>query len=60
MVNKLDYYAPTSIFPQRGEDGRDTRGINRHLNQRTNGPVNTHLISWHSKALDIQNLENIW
>ena len=26
-------------------------------NQRTNGPVNAHLISWPSKA---QNLENIW
>ena len=29
-------------------------------NQRTNGPVNAHLISWPSKAQDIQNLENIW
>ena len=28
--------------------------------QRTNGPVNAHLISWPSKAQDIQNLENIW
>ena len=27
------------------------------INQRTNGPVNAHLISWPSKA---QNLENIW
>ena len=26
-------------------------------NQRTNGPLNAHLISWPSKA---QNLENIW
>ena len=26
-------------------------------NQRTNGPANAHLISWPSKA---QNLENIW
>ena len=26
-------------------------------NQRTNGPVNAHLISWHSKAQNIQNLE---
>ena len=30
---------------------------NNHLNQRTNGPVKAHLISWPSKA---QNLENIW
>ena len=27
--------------------------------QRTNGPVNVHLISWPSKAQYIQNLENI-
>ena len=30
------------------------------LNQRTNGPVNAHLISCPSKAQNIQNLENIW
>ena len=30
------------------------------LNQRTSGPVNAHLISWPSKAQDMQNLENIW
>ena len=30
------------------------------INQRTNGPVNAHLISWPSKAQNIQNLENIW
>ena len=29
------------------------------INQRTNGPVNAHLISWPSKAQNIQNLENI-
>ena len=29
-------------------------------NQRTNGPVNAHLIFWPSKAQNIQNLENIW
>ena len=27
------------------------------VNQRTNGPVNAHLISWPSKAQNIQNLE---
>ena len=30
------------------------------LDQRTNGPVNAHLISWPSKAQNIHNLENIW
>ena len=29
-------------------------------NQRTNGPVNAHLISWPGKTQNIQNLENIW
>ena len=29
------------------------------LDQRTIGPVNAHLISWPSKAQNIQNLENI-
>ena len=28
------------------------------LNQRTNGPVNAHLISWPSKAQNIQNHED--
>ena len=32
----------------------------RTINQRTNGPVNAHLISWPSKAQNIQNLKNIW
>ena len=27
------------------------------VNQRTNGPVNAHLISWPSKAQNIRNLE---
>ena len=30
-----------------------------YFNQKTNGPVNAHLISWPSKAQNIQNLENI-
>ena len=33
---------------------------NSKKKQRTNGPVNAHLISWPSKAQNIQNLENIW
>ena len=32
----------------------------KQINQRTNGPVNAHLISWPNKAQNIQNLENIW
>ena len=28
-----------------------------HINQRTNGPVNIHLISWPSKA---KNMANLW
>ena len=35
-------------------------GNNEILNQRTNGPVNAHLISWPSKAQNKQNLENVW
>ena len=31
-----------------------------YFNQRTNGPVNAHLISWPSSAQNIQNLENTW
>ena len=31
-----------------------------YSNQRTNGPVNAHLISWPTKAQNIQNLENKW
>ena len=33
---------------------------NKNENQRTNGPVSAHLISWPIKAQNIQNLENIW
>ena len=29
-------------------------------NQRSNGPVNAHLISWPTKAQNIQILKNIW
>ena len=32
----------------------------KNINQRTNGPVNAHLIYCPSKAQNIQNLENIW
>ena len=37
-----------------------TTSIATLTNQRTNGPANAHLISWPSKAQNIQNLENIW
>ena len=33
--------------------------IKKNKNQRTNGPVSAHLISWPSKAQNIQNLENL-
>ena len=33
--------------------------LSKNKNQRTNGPVNAHLIFWPSKAQNIQNLENI-
>ena len=36
------------------------REMSVSANQRTNGPLNAHLISWPSKAQNIQNLENIW
>ena len=42
-------YVPPLFFEKAGDN-----------NQRTNGPVNTHLISWPCKAQNIQNLENIW
>ena len=34
-----------------------TTNVKVILNQRTNGPVNAHLISWPSKAQNIQNLK---
>ena len=49
--------------------GLDKQSYNQTLNtciktdfeyQRTNGPVNIHLVSWPRKAQNIQNLENIW
>ena len=61
------------ICENKGADQlRDNRAADQHLcfrfinsailllNQRTNGPVNAHLISWPSKAQNIQNLKNIW
>ena len=41
-------------------ENRGSRQQQQHQNQRTNGPVNANLISWPSKAQNIQNLENIW
>ena len=40
--------------------GKNERLQELFKNQRTSGPVNAHLISWPSKAQDMQNLENIW
>ena len=38
----------------------DAKNWEPGIDQRTNGPVNAHLISWPSKAQNIQNLKNIW
>ena len=38
---------------------QNTGAIDDLKNQRTNGPVNAHLISWPGKAQNIENLENI-
>ena len=48
--------------PKRGTctNTHSTNNEKNNHNQRTNGPVNAHLISWPSKAQNIQNLENIW
>ena len=35
----------------------EPKTLSMYLNQRTNGPVNAHLISWPSKAQNIQNLK---
>ena len=54
---KTTYGQPSEqIFPKRWP----LSNRNRTKNQRTNGPVNAHLIYWPSKAQNIQNLENIW
>ena len=42
------------------EVGVDGMGSRRSETTPSNGPVNAHLISWPSKAQNIQNLENIW
>ena len=39
--------------------GQKTKMVAIYGNQRTNGPVNAHLIPWPTKAQNIQNLENI-
>ena len=49
-------YLPHDVPDSCGGDDDDD---NNNNNQRTNGPVNAHLISWPSKAQNIQNLENI-
>ena len=49
--NMKTVYPPTNTVCGRYNKGND---------QRTNGPVNAHLISWPTKEQNIQNLENIW
>ena len=60
-----DFNIPTESWEQAAQDRTKWRclmnkGASQFEDQRTNGPVNAHLISWPSKAQNIQNLENIW
>ena len=48
------------LFCLRMSHKKDAKLISVYKYQRTNGPVNAHLISWPSKAQQIQNLGNIW
>ena len=50
----------TKFHRNRPAGSREVDFLRVFTNQRTNGPVNAHLISWPSKAQNIQNLENIW
>ena len=43
-----------------GDSNKYQQSLFKSKNQRTNGPVNAHLILWPSKAQNIQNLEKIW
>ena len=57
------YHCKTHILENRGglnPLSPTSESAHDFENQRTNGPVNAHLISWPSKAQNIQNLENIW
>ena len=66
-ADKLDLKQSTRR-PFKSRDLAFSREVNRQgqrnwaipINQRTIGPVNAYLISWPSKAQNIQNLENIW
>ena len=49
-----------TFSPSKGHNSARGDNLDKKKNQRTNGPVNAHLISWPSKAQNIQNLENIW
>ena len=50
----------STVFNIRKEKKETCQLASTKINQRTNGPVNAHLISWPTKAQNIQNLENIW
>ena len=61
MVLKLGI--ETNVFPSvtfKYSGPTKLLGVHNDKNQRTNGPVKAHLISWPTKAQNIQNLENIW
>ena len=58
----LGYVTWTIYINFRSPFQRRLQGVSEEkmFDQRTNGPVNAHEISWPSKAQNIQNLKNIW
>ena len=60
LALKVSPYISQSVVRILYGDVETRENILRNHNQRTNGPVNAHLISWPSKAQNIQNLGNIW
>ena len=60
LVKKLVTLEPDGIFGSNFVYLSILALSSHWYDQRTIGPVNAHLISWPSKAQNIQNLENIW
>ena len=59
FLNTKLSHCPPDHFPRNSVE-RLLLQVHESHNQRTNGPVNAHLISWPCKAQNIKNLENIW
>ena len=57
FIKKHDKSEQLFIFFSNNNNNNNNDNNN---NKRTNGLVNAHLISWPSKAQNIQNLENMW